>query len=150
LSSDSPQQKADRGCLLFIRQHLDVSQPCCIVDGHMGLLITRTTGRAQASVTRDPVTHSLKASELLGIYVNHVAGPGPLITVYRLSWLQVLESAEAQGLEHPTDGGEWRRQYPGDATQGAALMAEVNRALQLQWIERPPLVAANTPSIHQC
>jgi hypothetical protein len=72
----------------------------------MGLLITRTTGRAQASVTRDPVTHSLKASELLGIDVNHVAGPGPLITVYRLSWLQVLESAEAQGLEHPTDGGE--------------------------------------------
>jgi hypothetical protein len=95
------------------------------------------------------VTHSLKASELLGIDVNHVARPRPLITAYRLSWLQVLESAEAQGLEHPTDGGEWRRQHPGDATQGAALMAEVNGALQLQWIERPPLSAANTASIHQ-
>jgi hypothetical protein len=28
-------------------------------------------------------------------------------------------------------------------------MAEVNGALQLLWIERPPLSAANTPSIHQ-
>jgi hypothetical protein len=29
-------------------------------------------------------------------------------------------------------------------------MAKVNGALQLQWIERPPLGAANTASIHQC
>ncbi len=28
-------------------------------------------------------------------------------------------------------------------------MAEVNGVLQLLWIERPPLGAANTPSIHQ-
>jgi hypothetical protein len=28
-------------------------------------------------------------------------------------------------------------------------MAEVHSVLQLQWIERPPLGAANTPSIHQ-
>jgi hypothetical protein len=28
-------------------------------------------------------------------------------------------------------------------------MAEGNSVLQLQWIERPPLSAANTPSIHQ-
>jgi len=28
-------------------------------------------------------------------------------------------------------------------------MAEVNSALQLLWIERPPLCAANTASIHQ-
>ena len=28
-------------------------------------------------------------------------------------------------------------------------MAEVNGALQLQWIERPPLAAANTSSTHQ-
>ncbi len=95
----------------------------------MGLLVTRTTAAAESAITGDPVTHSLKASQLLGIDVNHVAGPCPLITAYRLSWLQVLESAEAQGLEHPTDGGEWRRQHPGDATQGAALMAEVKRLL---------------------
>lgn len=29
-------------------------------------------------------------------------------------------------------------------------MAQVNGALQLLWIERPPLGAANTASIHQC
>ena len=29
-------------------------------------------------------------------------------------------------------------------------MAEVNSALQLLWIGRPPLGAANTASIHQC
>ena len=28
-------------------------------------------------------------------------------------------------------------------------MAEVNGTLQLQWIERPPLAAANTSSTHQ-
>jgi len=115
----------------------------------MGLLVTRTTGRAQASVTRDPVTDPLKAGQLLGIDVDHVAWPRPLIAAYRLSWLQVLESAEAHGLEHPTDGGEWRRQHPGHSSERAALMAEVNGALQLLWIERPPLAAANTASIHQ-
>jgi len=123
----------------------------------MSFLVTRTTGRAQASVTRDPVTNPLKAGQLLllrrslrlGVDVDHVAGLCPLVAAHWLSGLQVLESAEAQGLEHPTNGGEWRRQDPGDATQGAALMAEVNGALQLLWIERPPVSAANTASIHQ-
>jgi hypothetical protein len=33
--------------------------------------------------------------------------------------------------------------------EGAALMAKANSVLQLQWIERPPLSAANTAAIHQ-
>jgi hypothetical protein len=68
----------------------------------------------------------------------------------RLGWLQVLEPAETQDLEHPANGGERRRQQPGHSSERAALMAEVHSVLQLLWIERPPLGTANTASIHQC
>jgi hypothetical protein len=124
----------------------------------MSFLITRTTGGAQAAIFGDPVTDALKAGELFVIDVDHVAWLCPLVAAYRLSRLQVpllrrslrLEPAETQGLDHPAHGGKRRRQHPGHSSERAALMAEVNGALQLQWIERPPLGAANTASIHQC
>ena len=116
----------------------------------MILLITRTTGGAQAAISADPVTDPFKAGQLFGVEVDHVAGLCPLVAAHRLCGLQVLESAETQGLAHSAHSGERCSQDPGNATEGAALMAEGNGALQLQWIERPPLGAANTASIHQC
>ena len=116
----------------------------------MSFFITRTTGGALASISGNPVTDALKAGELFGVDVDHVAWPFPLVATYRLGGLQVLEPAETQGLEHPANGGKRRRQNPGHSSERAALMAEVNSALQLLWIERPPLGAANTASIHQC
>jgi hypothetical protein len=95
------------------------------------------------------VPHPLKAGELFGVDVDHVARSGPLVAAHWLCRLQVLEPAETQGLEHPANGGKRRRQHPGHSSERAALMAEVNGVLQLLWIERPPLGAANTPSIHQ-
>jgi hypothetical protein len=38
----------------------------------------------------------------------------------------------------------------GEATHGEALVPERCGLLLLLWIERPPLSAANTASIHQC
>jgi hypothetical protein len=40
-------------------------------------------------------------------------------------------------------------QSVGDPPEGAALVPEVHGLLQLLRIERPPLVAANAPSIRQ-
>ena len=102
----------------------------------MSLLITRTTGGAQAAISGDPVTDPFKAGQLLllrrslrlGIDVDHVAGLCPLVAAHRLSGLQVLESAETQGLEHSAHSGERYSQDPGNATERAALMAEVHSA----------------------
>ena len=106
-------------------------------------------GAAQPAITRDPVTDALKASQLLGVDVDHVAGPGPLVPAHRLGWLQVIEPAEAQALEHSAHGGERCRQDSGHSPESAALMTEVDGALELLCIERPPPAAANTASIHQ-
>jgi len=140
-----PQQKAHRGCLLLIRQQLDVSQSRGVVDGHMSFLVAGTMGAAKPAITGDPVTDPFKASQLFGVDVDHVAGLCPLVAAHRLCRLQVLEPAKPYGLEHPANGGERSCQHPGNTTEGAALMTEVHSALQLQWIERPPLTA----SIHQ-
>ena len=145
-----PQQKAHRGCLLLVRQHFDVSQSCGIIDSHMSFLLTGTTATAEPSISGDPVTNPLKAGELFGVDVDHVAWPCPLVATYRLDRLQILEPAETQGLEHPANGRKRCPQHPGHSSERAALMAEVNSSLQLLWIERPPLAAANTASIHQC
>jgi hypothetical protein len=104
----------------------------------MSFLVAGTTGPPKPAITCDLVTDPFKAGKLLSVDVDYVAGPCPLVTPHRLGRLQVLVPAKAQGLEHPTNGGERRGQHSGDATQGAALMAEVNGALQLLWIEHPP------------
>jgi len=116
----------------------------------MGLLITRATGGAQAAIPGDTDANPVKASQLFGVDVDHVAGLCPLVAAHWLGGLQVLEPAKPYGFEHSANGGERRCQPPGNTTESAALMAEVHSALQLLWIERPPLGAANTPSIHQC
>jgi len=97
----------------------------------------------------DQVTNRYKVAHLLGIDVDHLVGLCPLVTAYRLMGLQVLESDEAQSLEHLAHSAEGFGQNPGNATEGAALMVEANSALQFQSIERPPLGAANTVPIHQ-
>jgi len=123
----------------------------------MSFLVTHTTGGAQAAISGDPVTEPFKAGQLLllrrslrlGVDVDHVAGLCPLVAAHRLCRLQVLEPAKPYGLEDPANGGERSCQHPGNATEREPLMAEVHSALQLPWIERPPLSEANTPSIHQ-
>jgi len=74
---DSTAEKADHRRLLLICEHLDVDQPCGVVDSDMDLVVANTSGAALLPIAGDPVTHSLKASQLFGIDVDHVAGsPG--------------------------------------------------------------------------
>jgi len=69
--------------------------------------------------------------------------PGPI------SGDHVIETSKTHGLEGSPHRGEWYRQQPGDASEDAALMAQLNDLLQLLGIERPPLVAAPAASIYQ-
>ena len=101
-------------------------------------------------ITRRRLLLLLRRSLRLGVDVDRVAGLCPLVAAHWLGRLQVLESAEPQALEHRAHSGERCRQHTGHSSERAALMAEVHSSLQLLWIERPPLAAANTASIHQC
>jgi hypothetical protein len=145
----SPDQEANRGGLLLIRQDLGVSQAGGIVDGHMGFFVARTSRAANAPIASDPVPDAIKPGQLFDVDVDHVARLRPLVSPYRHWWLQLFKAAQAKGFEGATDSGERQGQQACDATEGAALMAQGNGALQMLWLERPPLAAANTASIHQ-
>jgi len=98
----------------------------------MIFLVTGTTGATKPAISGDQVTNPLKAGQLFGVDVDHVAGPCPLVAAHWLSRLQVLESAETLGLEHPAHSGEVRGQDPGNTTEREALMAKIHSALQMQ------------------
>ena len=101
------------------------------------------------AVAGDPMTETLETGELLCVAMDHVARALPLVALHWLLGLQIVEPAKPQRVDHPPDGGEGRLEGSGDAAECAALMPEVHGLLQLLRIERPPLVAANTPSIRQ-
>jgi len=61
----------------------------------------------------------------------------------------MLGTTNAHGLERKARYGEQCLEEPDDASEGAALMTQVNGLLQLLWIKHPPLAAAPTTSIHQ-
>jgi hypothetical protein len=64
-------------------------------------------------------------------------------------WVQVSQPAQPQAAEHPGQGGEGSGQQPGELAEVQPLVPELYGALQMLWIEGPPLCAANTASIHQ-
>jgi len=78
-----------------------------------------------------------------------VAGLLALVSANRHRWLQILETSQTHGLEKAPQDGERCRHQPGNAPEGAALMTQLNRVLQLLWIKRWPLAAALAASIHQ-
>jgi len=86
----------------------------------------------------------------LGVDMDHVARAFPLVALHWLPGLQIPEPAKPQGVHHPPDNGKRRLEGLSDPAERAALVPEVHSPLQLLRIERPPLGAAHTPSIHQC
>jgi hypothetical protein len=95
------------------------------------------------------VTDAIEPGQLFDVHVDHVARPCPLVSPHRHRWLQVFQAPQTHGIESGADCGKRKGQQAGDAPEGAALMAQGNGTLQMLWIERPPLAAANTASIHQ-
>ena len=73
-------QEYDRGGLLLVRQLLPVRQAGGVIDCHVDLLVTGTTGAALTAIAGDPVDAPLKQGRLLllrrslrvGIDVWHV------------------------------------------------------------------------------
>ena len=95
------------------------------------------------------MAHSIKPSQLFAVDMNHAAGLGPLVSTHRNRWLQVFETSKPHGLEGFPHCAQCCRLQPGDASEGAALMTQVNGLLQLLRIERLPLVGAPAASIHE-
>lgn len=147
--ANGPRQEVDRGDHLILGQHLHVRQASGVIHSHMELLVASTTGADLTAVAGDPVTDPLKPSQLLGVDMDHVARLLPLVALNRKLGLQVPQRAKAKRLHHPSHGRQGSSKGLGDPPEVAALVPEVQGMLQLLLIERPPLGAANTPSIRQ-
>jgi hypothetical protein len=129
--------------------HLGVCQAGSVVDGHMGFLVARTRGAAKAPNASDMVTNTMEPGKLFDVDVDHVARPSPLVSPHRHRWLQVLQAPQAKGFDVAADGGERQGQLARVGPEGASIVLHGHSALQILWIERPPLGAAKTASIHQ-
>jgi len=145
----SSSQEANRGGLLLIGQHLHVHQARGVIHRHVDLLVAGASRTALTAVAGDAVANPLEPGQLLGVDMNHVARLLPLVPLHRRLGVQVPQPPEPQGLHHSSHGRQGSAHGLGDPPEGAALVPEVHRVLQLLRIERPPLGAANTPSIRQ-
>jgi hypothetical protein len=146
---DCPAEKADHRWLLLIRQHLDRGQPGGVIHGDMDLVVADAVGAALLPVSGDAVAHLPKPSQGLDVNVDQVSWPLPLVALHRWFGFQVPQSPQPQTAESPGNGGERCLQQPGDVPEVEPLVAEIHGVLQLLRIERPPLGAANTPTIRQ-
>jgi hypothetical protein len=85
-------QQESNGCVLpLMRQHLDVSQSLCVIDGDIGFIIDRATAGNESSYAGYRVPDALRTVLLFGVDVNHFDGPGPLLAAHWLGRLQVPE-----------------------------------------------------------
>ena len=115
----------------------------------MDPVVADAVGAASLPVAGDAVAHLPKPSQGLDINVDQVAWPLPLVALHRWFGFQVPQSPQPQTAESPGNGGEGRLQKPGNVAEMKQLVAEIHGVLQLLRIERPPLGAANTPTIRQ-
>ena len=145
----SPRQEADRGGLLLVGQHLHVSQASGVIHRHVDLLVAGASRTALTAVAGDAVADPLEPGELFGVDMDHVARLLPLVSLHRRLGVEVPQLSKAQSLHRPRDGRQRSSHSVGNPPEGAALVPEVHGVLQLLRIERPPLGAANTPSIRQ-
>jgi hypothetical protein len=81
--------------------------------------------------------------------MDQVSGMLPLVTLDRRLGVQVAQPAQPQAVHSSGHGGEGSGQQPGDVPEVEALVTELHGVPLLLRSERPPLAAANTPSIRQ-
>ncbi len=132
---DCTTEKADHRWLLLVRQHLDIGEASGVVDGHVDLVVTDAIGATLLPVAGDPVPHLAEPGQSLGVDVDQVTGPLPLVALHRLFGLQVPQASETQVTESPGDGGEGCLEKPGDVPEVQALVTEVDCLLQLLRID---------------
>jgi hypothetical protein len=147
--SDGTTEKADHRWLLLVCQHLDVGQPRGVIDGDMDLVVANASGAALLPIAGDAVSDLPEPGQRLDVDVDQVARPRPFVPLYRWFGIQIAQAPEPQSAESPGDSGEGRPQQTGNVSEVEPLATELHGVLQLLRIERPPLGAANTPSIRQ-
>ena len=81
--------------------------------------------------------------------IDQVTWVLPLVPLHRWFGFQVPQSPQLQTAESPGNAGERCLEQPGDMAEVEPLVAEIHCLLELLRIERPPLGAANTPTIRQ-
>jgi len=81
--------------------------------------------------------------------VHQVAGPFPLVPLYRGLGFQVPQPNDSQLAECPDHGGVGSLKQASDVTEVQTLVPQLHGLLQLLRIKRPPLGAAHTPLIRQ-
>jgi len=146
---DSTSEKADHRRLLLIRQHLDIGKPCGVIYGDVDLVVATAVGPSLLPVSGDAVPHPPEPCQRHDDDVDEIAGPGQLIALHWNLGFQVPQTPKPQTTEGPGDSGEGRLQQSGNVAEVEPLMAEIHGVLETLWIERPPLGAAKTPTIHQ-
>jgi len=117
-----------------------------LLGGTPGMFHGRVPGPTRPD---EDLIHPGPISGVRVTHMQYVAGLGPLVSAHLNRWPQVFETLKAHSLEGLPHGGEWCRQQPGDASEGSALMAQLNGSLYFLWVDRPPLGAVPAASIHQ-
>ena len=110
--------------------------------------MARTGWAAQPPITFVALADAFKAGLLFDVeYVDRLR---PQVTSHGLFGLQVPEPGQTHRLWPAARAGKRFSQGFGNPLHGAALIAQSCDLVLLLWMERPPLFATSTSSIHQC
>jgi hypothetical protein len=93
-----------------------------VIHGDVGLLVAGTAGGAQTTIAGDPIADTLETGQPLGVHMDHLAGPLPLVTAHRRPGLQIQQTTQTERLEHPAHRGQGCLHFAGEQAQNAALV----------------------------
>lgn len=115
----------------------------------MDLVVPDRVGAPLLSLSCDPVAHLPELGLGLDVHMNEMTRAFPLVPLHRRNGFKGPQSPQSETAGGTGDGRKWGLQEPGAVTKVQVLKAELHDLLQLLRIERPPLGAANAPSIRQ-
>lgn len=115
----------------------------------MDLVVADAVGAPLLPVSADAVAHLPEPRQGFDVDVDQISWPLPLVALHWNLGFQIPQASEAEPAEGPGDGGEGSLQQARNVPEVEPLVAKFHGVLQLLRIERPPLGAANTPSIRQ-
>jgi hypothetical protein len=154
---DTSAQETVRGGLLLICQPLHLGKRGGFVYRDVNSVVANTSGAVLLAVAGDALPDLAEAAQLLllcgslrlDVDVDQVARCLALVALHRRLGLKVPQPTQPQAIESPRHAGAGSGQQLGDLAQVEPLMAELNGALLLMRIKRPPLGAANSPPIRK-
>jgi hypothetical protein len=102
------------GFLTFIRFHRRITEPGGIIYSHKDVFPTGSP-RISVSVTRNPVTRAVKASQFLGVQMEHASRRFMGIAVFRPGRIQVPCSTEPSSTKNPRNCSPGNLTFSSDA-----------------------------------